>query len=285
MPGFQKRNLDQPDELNTFELGENRIVQLSELSFGRTILEPGWHWAEHIGPTAGTPSCQFPHFMLIASGRMRVVMDNGATYDIGPGDVVDIPPGHDGWVVGEEPLVAYDIAGPRGWAQPPAVGERVLTTLLFTDIVGSTPLAQRLGDARWKELLGLFYQTTRLQLDRFRGHIIDTTGDGILATFDSPARAIRCATGLVMAVGGLELKIRAGIHTGEVEVTADKLRGLNVHIAARVMAQAGPGEVLVSGTSRQLASGSGLDFADRGEHSLKGVAEPWRLFAAVLEGG
>jgi class 3 adenylate cyclase len=115
--------------------------------------------------------------------------------------------------------------------------------------------------------------------------MIDTTGDGVLAQFDSPARAIRCATGLVIAMGGLELKIRAGIHTGEVEVTTDNVRGLNVHIAARVMAQAGPGEILVSGTSRQLASGSGLDFADRGEYSLKGVAEPWRLFAVVSEGG
>ena len=285
MPGFQKRNLDQPDDMTTFEFGESRIVQLSELSFGRTILEPGWHWAEHIGPLVGTPSCLFPHFMLVASGRMRIVMDNGAVHDIGPGDVVDIPPGHDGWVLGDDPLVIYDIAGPRGWGKPPALGERTLTTLLFTDIVDSTAVAQRIGDARWKELLASYYTTTRLELDRFRGHLIAATGDGVLANFDSPARAIRCGEGLVAAMKGLDLQIRAGVHTGEVEVTGDNVRGLTVHIAARVMALAGPGEILVSATSRQLASGSDLYFDDRGEHELKGVAEAWRLFALVQASG
>jgi class 3 adenylate cyclase len=281
MPGFLKRSLNDPDELTTFELGEDRTVQLGELSFGRTILEPGWHWAEHIGPMAGTPSCQFPHFMLVASGRMRIVMDDGAVHDVGPGDVLDIPPGHDAWVVGDEPMVAYNIAGRRGWGKPPSPGERMLTTLLFTDIVGSTHLAQRLGDARWKELLASYYKSTRLLLDRYRGHQIATTGDGVLAHFDSPARAIRCAEALINAVEGLELQIRTGVHTGEVEVTSGNLRGLTVHIAARVMALARPGEILVSATSRQLASGSDLSFEDRGEHSLKGVAEPWRLFAVV----
>jgi class 3 adenylate cyclase len=281
MPGLRKRNLDQPDEWTTFDLGESRIVQLSELSFGRTILQPGWHWAEHLGPTAGTPSCQFPHFMLIASGRMRVVMDDGTAHDLNPGDVVDLPPGHDGWVVGDEPLVIYDMAGPRGWGKPPALGERILTTLLFTDIVDSTPLAERLGDARWKDLLADYYTVTRLQLDRFRGRMIATTGDGVLANFDSPARAIRCAESLITAVAGLQVQIRAGIHTGEVEVSSDNVRGLTVHIAARVVQMAGPGQIIVSATSRQLASGSGLNFDDLGEHSLKGVADPWRLFSVA----
>lgn len=284
MPGFQKRNLDNPDELTTFERGEARIVQLGELSFGRTILEPGWHWAEHIGPRVGTPSCQFPHFMLVVSGRMRIVMDDGTIHDVGPGDVVDVPPGHDGWVTGDEPFVSHDIAGPRGWGRPPSLGERILTTLLFTDIVDSTPLAQRLGDARWKELLASYYMTTRLQLDRLRGQLIATTGDGVLASFDSPARAIKCAEGLIGAVGSLDLRLRAGVHTGEVEVTAGNYRGLTVHIAARVMALSQPGEILVSATSRQLAAGSGLEFEDRGEHQLKGVAEPWRLFTVVSPG-
>ena len=284
MPGFQKRNLDEPDDLSTFELGESRIVQLGELSFGRTTLEPGWHWAEHLGPLVGTPTCQFPHFMLVDSGRMRILMDDGTVHLLGPGDVVDLPPGHDGWVIGDEPVVIYDLAGTRGWGKPPSPGERMLTSLLFTDIVGSTDIAQRLGDAQWKELLGSYYKTTRLILDRHRGHQIATTGDGVLAYFDSPARAIRCGEALTKSVEGLELQIRVGVHTGEVELTSDNLRGLTVHIAARVMALAGPGEILVSATSRQLASGSDLSFEDRGEHSLKGVAEPWRLYAVVAAG-
>jgi len=160
-------------------------------------------------------------------------------------------------------------------------GESVLTTVLFTDMVESTALAQRLGDARWKDLLGSYYMTTRLQLDRFRGHLVTTTGDGVLAYFDSPASAIRCAYSLIRALESLELQIRAGIHTGEVEISNNNLRGLTVHIAARVMAQASPGEILVSATSRQLAAGSGVDFDDRGEHSLKGVVDPWHLFAAL----
>ena len=208
-------------------------------------------------------------------------MDDGTAHDLAPGDVVDIPAGHDGWVVGDEQLVIYDIAGPRGWGKPPALGDRILTTLLFTDIVDSTPLAQRLGDARWKDLLASYYMTTRLQLDHFRGHLITTTGDGVLANFDSPARAIRCAESLVGAFQSLELQIRAGVHTGEVEVISDNVRGLTVHIAARVMQMAGPDQILVSSTSRQLASGSGLNFDDLGEHLLKGVAESWRLFSVA----
>jgi class 3 adenylate cyclase len=151
--------------------------------------------------------------------------------------------------------------------------------------VDSTPMAQRLGDGRWKDLLASYYMATRLQLDRFRGHMIATTGDGVLANFDSPARAIRCAESLVTASRSLELQIRAGVHTGEVEVISDNVRGLTVHIAARVMQMAGPDQILVSATSRQLASGSGLDFDDFGEHSLKGVAEPWRLFSVTSTGG
>jgi class 3 adenylate cyclase len=156
--------------------------------------------------------------------------------------------------------------------------DRVLATVLFTDIVGSTERATQLGDRRWRELLDAHHSAVRRQLERFRGREIDTAGDGFLASFDGPARAIRCAEASIEAVRGLGLDIRAGVHTGECEVSGSKLAGIAVHIGARVAGQAAPGEVLVSSTVRDLVAGSGLEFEDRGQASLKGVPGEWRLY-------
>jgi len=157
--------------------------------------------------------------------------------------------------------------------------DRVLATVLFTDIVGSTERATQLGDRRWRELLDAHHAAVRRQLERFRGREIDTAGDGFLASFDGPARAIRCAGAAIEAVRGLGLDIRAGVHTGECELAGGKLAGIAVHIGARVAGQAGPGEVLVSSTVRDLVAGSGLEFEDRGAATLKGVPGEWRLYA------
>jgi pimeloyl-ACP methyl ester carboxylesterase/class 3 adenylate cyclase len=159
--------------------------------------------------------------------------------------------------------------------------DRVLATVMFTDIVGSTQRASELGDRPWAELLGQHHAAVRRELERFRGQEVDTAGDGFFATFDGPARAMRCALAVREAVRPLGLEIRAGLHTGEVEISDDAMRGLAVHIGQRVLAQAQPGEVLVSSTVRDLAAGSGLAFSDRGAHSLKGVPEEWRLFEVV----
>jgi len=159
--------------------------------------------------------------------------------------------------------------------------DRILATVLFTDIVGSTDLAARLGDKRWHHLLEQHHRLVREQLSRFRGREIDTAGDGFFATFDGPARAIRCATAIRDGLRGLGLSVRAGLHTGEVELIGDKVGGIAVHTGARVSAQAGPGEILVSRTVVDLVAGSGITFEDRGEHQLKGVPGPWRLFAVT----
>jgi class 3 adenylate cyclase len=155
----------------------------------------------------------------------------------------------------------------------------VLATVLFTDIVGSTERATELGDRRWRELLDAHHAVVRRQLERFRGREIDTAGDGFLASFDGPARAIRCAGAAIESVRELGLDIRAGVHTGECELAGDKLAGIAVHIGARVAGKAGPGEVLVSGTVRDLVAGSGLEFEDRGAAELKGVPGEWRLYS------
>jgi class 3 adenylate cyclase len=159
--------------------------------------------------------------------------------------------------------------------------DRVLVTVLFTDIVGSTERAAQVGDRAWTDLVERHHAAIRRELDRFRGREIDTAGDGFLATFDGPARAVRCAVEAIRAVRGLGLEIRAGVHTGEVELAGDKVRGLAVHIGSRIASLAGPGEVLASGTVKDLVAGSGLGFDDRGEHELKGVPGTWRVFGVA----
>jgi class 3 adenylate cyclase len=159
--------------------------------------------------------------------------------------------------------------------------DRVLATVLFTDLVGSTELAVELGDTRWRYLLESHQAQVRRQLERFRGREVKTMGDGFLATFDGPARAIRCAQAVVDQSRGLGLETRAGLHTGECELMNDDVGGIAVHIAARVATLAKAGEVLVSSTVKDLVAGSGLTFADRGVHALKGVPDDWRLFAAA----
>ncbi len=162
-----------------------------------------------------------------------------------------------------------------------SVPDRVLATLLFTDIVGSTERAAELGDSAWAKLLAAHQEAGRRELARFRGREIDTAGDGFFATFDGPARAIHCAQSIGEATRALALEIRAGVHTGECELDGEKVRGIAVHTGARVAALAAPGEVLVSSTVKDLVAGSGIEFEDRGSHELKGVPGEWRLFAAT----
>jgi class 3 adenylate cyclase len=167
------------------------------------------------------------------------------------------------------------LTGARSAPQP----DRVLATVMFTDIVSSTERAAQLGDSHWRDLLESHEAIVRRELERHRGREVKTTGDGFLATFDGPARGIRCASAIAEAVRSLGIEIRAGLHTGECEVMNGDVGGIAVHTGARVSAQAGPGEVLVSSTVRDLVAGSGIEFEDRGSHDLKGVPGEWRLYA------
>jgi class 3 adenylate cyclase len=160
----------------------------------------------------------------------------------------------------------------------PVETERILATVLFTDIVESTKRAAELGDNRWRDLIERHHSIVRGELNRFRGQELDTAGDGFFATFDGPARGIRCACAIRDAVLSLGITIRAGLHTGECEVIGDKFCGIAVHLGARVMKKADPGEVLVSSTVKDLVAGSGLHFNDRGVYTLKGIPDEWRLF-------
>jgi len=194
---------------------------------------------------------------------------------IGDATFVEVP----GATTGPDPAIVDEVAEFLTGERPIVEIERVLTTVLFTDIVGSTAQAASLGDQRWRSLLDSHDKTVRGQFHRFRGREINTTGDGFVASFDGPARAIRCAQAIAEATGKLGIQLRVGLHTGECEVRGDDLGGLAVHVAARVGALASPGEILVSGMVKDLVAGSGIEFVGRGEHELKGVPGTWRLFA------
>jgi class 3 adenylate cyclase/alpha-beta hydrolase superfamily lysophospholipase len=207
----------------------------------------------------------------VAQGRYLAQHIDGATFVELPGSDLSFTPAN--LVIADE--IAEFLTGER----PVLEVERILTTVLFTDIVGSTERAGSLGDQRWRTLLDAHDRAVRDQLRRFRGREINTTGDGFVASFDGPARAIHSAKAIIEATARLGIELRTGLHTGECEVRGDDLAGLAVHIAARVSALATPGEVLVSGTVKDLVVGSGIEFTDRGEHQLKGVPGTWKLFA------
>jgi class 3 adenylate cyclase len=196
--------------------------------------------------------------------------------------LVEVPGEDHLFFVGDTDVLVEEIeeflTGARGGADP----DRVLATLMFTDIVDSTGLAATHGDRRWRDLLDQHHALVRRELDRFRGREVVTTGDGFLATFDGPGRALRCDLSITDAMAPLGLQIRAGVHTGEVELRGLDVGGLAVHIAARVAGMAGPGEVFASSTVKDLLAGSGIVFESRGEHDLKGVPDTWRLFSVLL---
>jgi class 3 adenylate cyclase len=190
-----------------------------------------------------------------------------------------LPGGDDLWWVGETDELLCEIEEFLTGRRPAPESNRVLATVLFTDIVASTERAAAFGDRPWRELLDRHNEIVRGQLQRYGGREVTTTGDGFLATFDGPARAIRCACAIREAVGPLGIELRIGVHTGEVEIIGADVGGIAVHIGARVMALARPGEVLVSGSVPPLVAGSGIEFCDRGDHELKGVPGTWRLFS------
>jgi class 3 adenylate cyclase len=283
LAGAQKKNLDAPDERLEFEGVAANVVQVADAAISRNVFQPGAHCAlggrRLLGNHRATESCQAHHSGVVLEGRLHIEMDDGSMLDVGPNEVYDIPPGHDGWATSEEPLLAINWSGVRSWLPEPESGDRVLATLLFTDIVGSTELAGQLGDTAWRELLGRHNRDVRNILDRQRGREVTTTGDGFLAAFDGAARAVRAAVAIREAARALGIEVRTGIHTGEVEVVGDDVRGIAVHEAARIAAAASGGEILLSATTTQLASGSEFTFEEWGERELKGLDGPRTLFA------
>ena len=276
------KNLGQPEETVELDGLREYAVEMGDFTVARVVAQPGWRWSTHMKAQVGTDWCEAHHVGWQLSGRQGYLLRDGSRFEIQPDDVFDVPPGHDGYTIGDEPAVSIERSGLRTWMGPiDAGGHRILVAILFTDIVDSTAIATRIGDRAWVTLLSVHYAGIRALLDRHRGRAIDTTGDGLLATFDSPARSLRCALAIRAAALQADLHVRVGVHVGEVEQVGESVRGQAVHEAARVMAAAAADEVLVSEMARALASGAGLEFDDRGEHVLKGFDGPRRLYALV----
>jgi class 3 adenylate cyclase len=276
------KNLDRPDQVRSLGRGSGGYVEVAGLAIGRATLEPGWRWSIDVKPLVGTSSCQIHHFQMVLEGRFGVRMDDGEEFEFGPGDVIDLPPGHDFWVVGDQPAVLVDMSGNSTEFSLPVSQARTVVTMLMTDIVDSTKTAGEIGDAAWRQRLANHNRLIRRQLERFGGREVDTTGDGFLAAFASAEAGLRAALTMQEVVAAAGVRIRAGVHTGEVDLLANgDLRGIAVHEAARIMAAAPGGSVYTSAVSRALALSSGLRFESVGPHALKGIPEPVELFLVV----
>jgi class 3 adenylate cyclase len=280
-----RKTLGSPDELIEFPGIVEELVEIGELTVGRTTQAPGWRWSTHVRPLVGGDWCEAHHVGIVLSGRWGAQMRDGTELEFGPEDVYDVPPGHDGYTLGDEPAVLIEWSGLRSFARRHlAFPSRVLATLLFTDLVESTALATEMGDVRWREALGRHYAGVRSVLERFNGREVATTGDGILALFDGPAVALRCAAAIRAGARLQGLGIRIGVHVGEVEAVGTNVRGIAVHEAARIMGEAAAGEILLSETTRALVGRTDLLFEDRGVRRLKGLSSPMKLLAYIDEG-
>jgi class 3 adenylate cyclase len=280
----QTKNFANPDDTHSFEKLVQDVVEIGDLTVGRIVTEPGWRWSTHVQPRVGGKWCQARHVGVILSGRLGVLFPDGSTAEIGPNEVFEVPPGHDGYTIGDEPCIQIEWTGPRAFITAQSGAGRVLATILFSDIVGSTEMASRLGDTAWRALLSSHFESIRSELDRYRGREVKTAGDGLLATFDGPALALSCAMAMRRVAERDGLKIRIGVHVGEIERVGDDVRGIAVHEAARIMAQSSGEETFVSDLTRALAAAAGFSFQDRGAHVLKGLPGDWRLYSLCGSG-
>ncbi|CAN5744936.1 hypothetical protein BH23CHL8_BH23CHL8_13290 [soil metagenome] len=277
-PGHHSFN--EPDEVIETDLVRSEMVELGGMTVSHDLHQPGWHWSVHLGPSADGEWCEARHLGVVLAGRFGVRMKDGAEWILGPLDLIDIPPGHDGWVEGDEVLETIAWSGARSWLSPLGfVSDRVLATILFTDIVDSTRIAHRMGQSAWNDLLGGFEAVTRDTLARYRGQEVKMTGDGVLATFDGAGRAVRCAVALRAAAVSAGISIRAAVHSGEIAIAGDDIRGLAVHEASRMLGLAAADEILVSAATAGLVVDSAFRLEDRGEHELRGMEGKRRLYA------
>lgn len=283
MPRLESKSFSNPDGLREMPNMSYATVEIGETTVGHCRFNPGWRWSVDVAPLFGRTSCPIRHTGYCISGTARVEMDDGQTLDIGPDTVFDIPPGHDQWVVGDEPWVTIEWGG-SGRAAQVALEEsrtRIFATVLFTDIVDSTATLERVGDAAWQHLLAAHNARLRMHLNVHGGREVKTTGDGVLAVFEIPTRAVRCARDIARTSRDGEVGIRVGIHTGELELIGDDVRGIAVHVAARVVALGSSHDVMVSSTTRELLEGSDLAFADAGTHELKGLSGARHVYRLV----
>lgn len=276
-----RKRLDHADEVRELPHATLNLVRIGSLMLGLGRLEPGWRWSTHMRQVTDEPLCQVHHVQLLLSGRFAVQMDDGEYLEIGPNEVIDVPPGHDAWVLGDEPAVLIDFLGNIDRVGLPASHDRIVTTLLMSDIVDSTATASHLGDTAWRQRLAEHNRIVRMRFERYRAEEVNTTGDGFLVMFASARAAVACAASIRDATSEIGLPVRIGVHTGEVELVPGDIGGLAVHAVARVMALGGASEVMVSSSTRGLVAEGGPRFESTGVHQLKGLPSPLEVYALV----
>jgi class 3 adenylate cyclase len=274
------RRFAEPDELVELDTVRSAMITRAGLTVSYDVQQPGWRWSLHVRPLVKTEWCEVRHVGVVLSGRMGIHLQDGTEFEVGPMSLMDLPAGHDAWTIGDQPVETIGWTGVKEWLKPfDTLSERILATLVFTDLVDSTATAARLGRAAWAGLLMRHQQESRDLVERFRGRLVKTTGDGLLATFDGAARAVRCATALREATGAQGLALRAAVHTGEVDVVEDDIHGIAIHEASRMLGLAGTNQVVVSSTTAGLIADAGIALIDLGEHELRGIEGARRLYA------
>jgi class 3 adenylate cyclase len=276
------RSFAEPDELVDLESVRSAMITRDGITVSYDVQRPGWRWSKDIGPLVGTEWCAVRHIGVMISGRMHILLKDGTEYEVGPLSLMEIPADHDAWTVGDEPAVTIAWAGVKEWLKPfDTMSERVLATLVFTDIVDSTGTAARLGRSAWGQVLATHLQRSRDMVAHFRGRTVETTGDGLLAMFDGAARAVRCAVALRDAAAAMGLPIRAAVLTGEVDLVDENIRGIAIHEASRVLGLAGANQVLLSATTAALIGDAGIALEDLGERELRGFDSPRRIYSVA----
>jgi hypothetical protein len=258
---FRTKNLARPDETVEMPGVTISIVQMGDLTVARAVHQPGWRWSTHVRPKVGGEWCQVRHVGVVVSGRLGVLLDDGTSYDLSPDDVVDIRPGHDGYVIGHEPCVLLEWAGIRAFTGfTGVVPKGVLTTLLLTEVVE----AKARGAGAERERRSEHFESVRRHLERFKGREVKTTSTRMLATFEGSAQALYCAADICRLAQSDGLVVRVGVHVGEVEPVEGGIYGPAVAEVEAILAAAAPDEILVSETTRVLAMTAGLTFTERG---------------------
>ena len=273
------RSFDEPDEVVDLETVRSEQVSIAGITVSRDTQYPGWRWSKDVRPLVGTEWCEVRHVGYVVSGMQAVLLRDGTEFVMGPGDVMDLPAGHDAWVVGDEPVVTIGWTGVKTWLGPlDSFSERVLATLVFTDIVDSTSLAEAVGDDRWAMMIRDHEEVIEAVTAENGGTVVKFLGDGSMLAFDSARAALRSAIQIQRATVDLPFSVRIGVHTGEVRRTADDLFGLTVNKAARIAAATAAGGVTISSTTKDLVGSiDGVSMGDIRTVALKGMADTHQI--------
>jgi class 3 adenylate cyclase len=278
MARLQRRRFDATQDVRVTPGGRVEMVELDDRVVAKITWQPGWRWSENMKPITGTQFCQSHHVGIMLQGTLRVQMADGVELEFRSGDVLEIPPGHDAWVVGDEAVVTVDFEAMRGFAKAEGRARRQLASVLMTDIVDSTSQAVAMGAAKWQEVISRHNERAERTIASYDGRMVKTTGDGVIGLFDSAESAVRAAVAIADAVAPLGVGIRAAVQTGEVEMSAGDVRGVVVHTVARMMALGAAGDVIVSTTVRDVLDGTDVQFDDFGLHELKGLPGDRQLY-------